>query len=368
MANTITKYMSQKAGKTVTNADLLNTVRDNAIKKGNLGYAEDIPELKHLQPINHHTVPYTLFQVHENEFFAGLINKIASTVISALQFESPLAVFKTEDIDFGSVLEEIYIAMPDAQDYDGKTNQSPDQYFGTDLKVFYHELTEEKVYPRTIEREWAVKAFRSDSSFDAFVDGLLTTMLTAKELYEYEQVKQVLTNALTGVNIAEAGQPAEIVTTPHQEFDLTQDGFIQTFNKELIKRSNLFATPSRTRFENAAKVPRSTPIEDQYLIVTAEFSAELDSMLANAFNMDKASVLAHKIVVDELPEFTGAGDLNGAKPFAILLDKKAIKFKDKLLTMNHRYNERALRYNYFLHHHFLLSFSLIENMRVYYTL
>ena len=90
-------------------------------------------------------------------------------------------------------------------------------------------------------------------------------------------------------------------------------------------------------------------------------------MLANAFNMDKASVMAKKIVLDELPEFDGEGKHNGAKPLAVLISKDALIMKDKLFTMVNSFNPKTLTYNYFLHHHQLISYSLFENMHVYYT-
>ena len=90
-------------------------------------------------------------------------------------------------------------------------------------------------------------------------------------------------------------------------------------------------------------------------------------LLANAFNMDKASVLARTIVVDDFEKFTGAGANNGRKPVAFLISAKSIINKDKLVHMESIRNPRNMTYNYFYHHHYLTSLSLFENIHFWYT-
>ena len=81
MANKITSYLSSETGKKVTNIDLLNSIR----KKATPAYQADIPVLA--GRINHATVPVQQFQVHENEFFDALVNRIGTVVIKALSYE-----------------------------------------------------------------------------------------------------------------------------------------------------------------------------------------------------------------------------------------------------------------------------------------
>ena len=91
-----------------------------------------------------------------------------------------------------------------------------------------------------------------------------------------------------------------------------------------------------------------TAIEDQYLVISAEFSTHLDMLLANAFNMDKASVLARTIVVDDFEKFTGEGANNGRKPVAFLISAKSIINKDKLVHMEAIRNPRKYDLQLFL--------------------
>lgn len=364
MANVLTKHFSKITGKNVTNADILNSIRE----KAGSDYQKEIDKLGHLTQINHANIPYTIYEIHENEFLGILINKIGSSVYKTLQYDMPFSVFMSEMFDAGETLEEVWVDPPTEQTYNAKDTTSPFMHADTDIKVFYHDINRESLYERTINKAWSIKAFQSEHAFDEFINKIFTSMLSKDQLDIFERIKNLVPLSLTPVNIAPAGSPPVYINSPHQQFDRSQDDFIVDFNKELIKRSNLFTVPSSTRFENGAGVSNSTPIDDQYLIVTAEFSAELDSLLANAFNMDKATVLAHKIVVDEFPPYAGAGDLNGAKPFAALVSKNTIILKDKFIQMQNIFNPRTLNYNYFLHHHQMISYSLLENSRVYYEM
>lgn len=363
MANKITDYYGGVINQKVSNATLLNLIRSNCSAE----YQRDIPMLDDLKPINHANVPYAQYEVHQNEFFNVLVNKIGTTVIKALEYEQPWAVFYSEDFEYGETLEEIYVGLADSFDYDAKDATSPFAYADTDIHVFYHDKNREKVYERTFNKQWVMKAFKSEFSFDAFIDKMFASFITSDNLDVYTEIRDLVTKSLTPINVGTAGTPIYI-STPATEFDFQEDDFVVRFNKELIARSNMFTIPSRTRFENGAGVPNATPIEDQYLLVTASFSAELDSLLANAFNMDKATVLAHKIIVDEFPAYEGAGDLNGAIPFAALVSKDSFIVKDNLLEMNNIFNPRTLNYNYFLHHQQLISYSLFENAHIYYTM
>lgn len=364
MPNKLTQYLSANnpRGEKITNADVLNSIRVQCSES----YRADIPELGRMQKINHASIPYANFEAHQNEFINVLINKIGTTLIKALMFENPLGVFRSETFEYGETLEEIYVGLADAEQYDAKSTDSPFKYADTDVKVFYHDINREEEYPRTLNKAWSSKAFYSDRSFDEFIDKMIMSLLSSDELDEYTKIKTVVTNSLTPVNVAPTGATPVYIQSPSMHIDTSLADWLVDFNKELIKRSNWFTVPSKTRFENAAKVPNSTPIEDQYLLCDAELAAELDSLLANAFNMDKASVLAHKIIIDEFPTYTGTGALNGVTPIAALVSKNSIILKDKLVQMTNIFNPRNLTYNYFLHHHEIISFSLLENSMIYY--
>lgn len=363
MPNKLTNYL-QSVSKTpdvpVRNNQALNFIRSIASE----GYRADIPELPTMSAINHNSVPYATYTVHQNEFFNILVNRIGPVIVKALLWDNPLGVFRTENFTYGETLEEIYVDLADTEAFDAKDTASPFTYADTNILTFYHDITDERKYRRTIEKAWTMKAFTSDNAFDEFIDKLFMSLISSDELDEYEAIKNLIPQALTEVTVTGGGT----IVTPATQVDTTLSDWILELNKLFIARSNLMATPSRTRFENAALVPNATPKDRQYLLVTAELSAELDSYYASAFNLNKATPLTRKIVVDEFATFTGSGTYNGATPIAALVSDRTIILKNKLLEMTNIYNPNTLSYNYFLHHHELISYSLLENAHIYYTM
>lgn len=362
MGNKITEYLSKESGKRITNVDVLNSIRERATPD----YQADIPVIKGGR-INHAAVPYQDFQKHSNEFFEHLVNRIGSTVIKALTYENPLAIFKSETFEFGDTLQEIYVHPAEKQTYDAKSSTSPFKFADTNIETFYHTLNNENFYERTFERAWIQKAFVSDMAFDEFIDKMFTSLLSSDTLDEYQAIKGVLEKSLAEVNYTDLTGTAKQITVEGTKIDESKSDFVLDFNQSLINLSKRFTIPSRTNFHNPVGVPNMTPIEDQYLVISAEFSTHLDMLLANAFNMDKASVLARTIVVDDFEKFTGGGVNDQRKPVAFLISAKSIINKDKMVHMESIRNPRTLTYNYFYHHHYLTSLSLFENIHFWYT-
>lgn len=251
--------------------------------------------------------------------------------------------------------------------YDAKSDVSPFKFADTDIEVFYHTLNNENYYERTFERAWIQKAFVSDMAFDEFVDKMFTSLLSSDTLDEYQAVKGVLEKSLAEIAYTDLKGVNKKITVSGTKIDESKQDFVVDFNQSLINQSKRFTIPSRTTFNNPVGVPNMTAIEDQYLVISAEFSTHLDMLLANAFNMDKASVLARTIVVDDFEKFTGEGVNNGRKPVAFLISAKSIINKDKLVHMESIRNPRTMTYNYFYHHHYLTSLSLFENIHFWYT-
>lgn len=361
MANKITNYLSGEMGKPVSNMDLLNSIRERA----SLDYQADIPVLA--GRINHANVPVQQFEAHANEFFKALVNRIGSTVIKALSYENPLSIFKSETFEFGDTLQEIYVHPAKKKKYNSKDDTSPFKFADTDIEIFYHTLNNENYYERTFERAWIQKAFVSDMAFDEFIDKMFTSLLSSDTLDEYQAIKEVLEKSLGEVAYTDLTGTAKQITVEGTKIDTTKADFVMDFNQSLINQSKRFTIPSRKQFFNPVGVPNVTPIEDQYLVISAEFSTHLDMLLANAFNMDKASVLARTIVVDDFEKFTGAGANTNRKPVAFLISAKSIINKDKLVHMEAIRNPRNMTYNYFYHHHYMTSLSLFENIHFWYT-
>ena len=227
MSNKILEYMSKEGNGKYTNADLLNFIRDNASDS----YKADIKELDSLTKINHNTIPYSAYEIHQNEFFDILINRIGSTVVKGLSWNNPLSMFKTESFDFGETHQELYVGLAKREDFNAKSGEHPYKFYDTEIKAFYHDINREDVYSRTIEKNWTIKAFASDYAFDSFIDKMIMTILSSDQLDEYELVKNVLSKSLSEVTV-DFGNGQEKLTAKSTEIYTTQDNWLQVLNKD----------------------------------------------------------------------------------------------------------------------------------------
>lgn len=368
MSNFITKYLSKTTGRDVSNIQLINTIRELASQD----YKAEIPVLDEKAPtinvaLAHANTPYTAFTANKNEFIDILINRIGATVIRTGSYEDPLAVFANDNFEYGSTLQELFTEPVKGENFNGKATTGLFDIYDVPVHQFFHDINNERVYPISIEYAWTAKAFTSEQAFDEFVNSRMEALIAGDVLDEFKALKGVLGNALKPTTVSDGHGGNKDLVIKGTEVNKTATDWLVEFGKAINKRSILFNVSSEDHTENAIEVPKATPYEEQYLIVDADTKVELDFMQANAFNMDKTNILARVIVVDKLPEYHGGGDLDGAKPFAMLVSKKSIIFSNKLKDMEDQRDAKARKINVFYHHHYLTSFSLIENAHVFYT-
>ena len=139
---------------------------------------------------------------------------------------------------------------------------------------------------------------------------------------------------------------------------------------------------------NIAGVENFTLKEDQFLLASANFSANIDvNSLANAFNLSYAQFLGHQVMVDnfgfnasELQRLSKllADDPNYVAPTsddlaalsnigAVLVDRNFFMIFDNLLEPTNIYDPRHLRWNQFLHTWKTFSASPFANVCVFTT-
>jgi hypothetical protein len=364
--NILTSHIVEKAAAanhklSQTNATLLNAVRALASEQ----YKNDVPEFDTMLNISHNSIPVSLYTVHGNEFFDVLINRIGATAIKALDFSNPLKVFKSDEMFFGDTYQEIYTLGGEEGTYNPHGTDSPFGFYDSRVEAMYHTVQDRWLFQLSYDDLTLSNAFTSDGAFDSFIDGLFKSFLSRNELKEYEKTILLVTNSLTPVTITKQDGTTDVVTWKTDNVDTTEVDYLTELSKKIITYSTLFTIPSTTRSENAFGVPKATAYEDQVLIVSAELSANIDMMLANAFNMGKAIPNVPRIIIDEFPTYTGTGDLEGQKPIAALVDRRALIIKDKALRMYNQFDPLHVRNNVFLHHHLLISYSLFENAHVW---
>lgn len=282
----------------------------------------------------------TRLDVVQNEFIATLVDRIGKVVIKYKSFNNPLSMFKRGDFPLGRTIEEIWVDIAEEHTFD--PDASVTNVFRQekpDVLARFHEINREGYYKQTIQEAWLEKAFTSWDKFSEFVAGVMNAIYAADEIGEFEYMKLLITNYYNKELFKEI-VVGEINSTNVKPFVQTVKG-----------TSNMIEFPSREY--NAAGVMQSTQKGSQYVIIDALTDAAMDTeVLASAFNMDKVTFLGHKIVIDKFHD---------PNIVAVMVDAEWFMVYDKLYKMTSLYNPEGLYWNYWLHHHQLLSTSQFSN-------
>ena len=107
--------------------------------------------------------------------------------------------------------------------------------------------------------------------------------------------------------------------------------------------------PAGSRGFNSMAVHTRSEVDNLHLFITADLEAEIDvEVLSSAFNMDYTNFLGKITIVDEFAS-------EGLE--AVLIDEDALMFYDVNFGLETQRNSQGLYWNYFLHHHQLISVS-----------
>lgn len=335
MATTITPQDIHEATGTTDGLSLMTAIRNS----GSQLFQSHVP-LPNADNVAAVGAGLMLLDVNQNEFMSSLVDRIGKVVIKYKSFHNPLYMFKRGDFPLGRTVEEIWVDI--AEEHIFNPDQSVTTVFEQekpDAKAMFYEINREGFYKQTIQHAHLEKAFTSWTQFDQFVAGVMNAIYSGDEIGEFEYMKQLI------ANYNEKELFKQIVVGELNETN------IRPFVRNMKGISNLIEFPNRDY--NAQNVMQSTQKSEQYVILDAMTDATIDTeVLASAFNMDKVSFLGHKIVIDKFPD---------ENIVAILVDSDWYMVYDKLYKMTNLFNPEGLYWNYWLHHHQLLSTSQFSN-------
>ena len=101
-----------------------------------------------------------------------------------------------------------------------------------------------------------------------------------------------------------------------------------------------------------------TEIGDQVLLIRADAANAVDiEVLASAFNLDKMSFLANRVIVDNFGEDTSI--------VAMIADKNFFQVYDQMRKTTEFYNPKGLYTNFFHHVWQIMSYSVMTNAAVF---
>ena len=338
---------------TNSSVDVLNAIRNSA----SVDYREHVPiatpDSDCIRQIGAIIMDMPQLQ---NEFLNALINRIGRVLISSRMYENPWSMFKLGKLEFGEVVEDVFVELAKPHQYDpefAEVNVEAREI--PDLKSAFYIINYEKFYKRTVEDYDLRKAFLSIDGVTNLIAKIVESMYTSANYDEFLTMKYLLARRIL---------QGQIPVVNIDDFDGTDDMTkLATAAKSVSNKMTFLNTTY-----NIAGVHNFAPKSEQYLIMNAEVDASMDvNVLASAFNMDKAEFMGHRVLVDNFAiedlqrldelfgdqenyvEFTEADITALENVKAVLVDESFFKVIDIYDTTNTRYNEEGLYRNYWYH-------------------
>lgn len=337
---------------TLTNSsvDVLNAIRNSATinYRNYVPVATDDPEV--IRAIGQTIMDNPMLQ---NEFLSALVNRIGKVIISSKLYSNPWAVFKKGMLEFGEVIEDIFVELAKVQDYDPTVAEA--EVFKRevpDVRSTFYVLNYQKLYKATIQERDLRKAFLSIDGVTNLIAKIVEAIYTSANYDEFLTMKYLIARRLL-----------QGLIFPK---DISSIGTMHDLVAEFKGVSNEIEFLG-TKY-NLAGVHTHSLKKDQHLIINASVDAQMDVMvLATAFNMDKAEFMGHRHLVDGFGELDldrldelFKDDPNYVKPStaeltalnsipAILVDEDFFVIVDNLLEFTEQYNGQGLYWNYFYH-------------------
>lgn len=221
----------------------------------------------------------------QNAFLSELLNRIGLVIISSKSYQNPWASLKRGRLEYGEVIEDIFINICEPFSYNPELAESQvEKRVKPDVEAMLYRINSQIFYKQTIEQVTLRQAFTSSTGVVNLITGIIDAMYTAMEYDERLAMKYILVQRILNGTMYKQIIPANAT------------------NEQLITAvktvSNLLMTPSKKY--NSAGVLNYALKNDQYVFVTSAFDAQSGvEVLAKAFNVDYVQFSGRYIVLDD---------------------------------------------------------------------
>lgn len=315
----------------------------------------------------------TKYSAHANDFLYALVNRIARVIVTSRLYENPWAWFKRGQIELGETVEEIFVNIMSAQEFDPeRAERELYKQEKPDVRSAFHTLNYRKFYKVTVSNAQLRPAFTSFDGLGNLIESIIQALVTSANFDELLVMKYLLClHTLSGSFYPETIPAA----TPANSNAIAT--VLKTISDNVTFLDSAF---------NKAGVFTHTPKDRQILIMSTEFANLIDvESLAFAFNLNKIEQ-AGRIVrinrfgfspqeLDRLNELfaeevgfvpiTEQQNEEFMKIPAVLVDRDFFMIFDYLTEMRDRQNEQGLYWNYFYHIWKIYSVSPFANAIVF---
>ena len=341
----------------------LNQIRETSIQNDTL-YAKQIDEISPTTDIS--VLRDALFNSSNlmNEFMNVLVQRIIYTqIVNYKLFNNPLSFLEGEQMPLGAIGQEIFINPAKGRRFDVNDFAGLLAKYESDVKIQYMHLNSDVQYPKTITRDKLRNAFTSWSDLQSFIDGITQSLYNGCYIDRYNFTKGLVAQAYRD--------------------NAVQMQVIQNPNTEALAKD--FLTKARALYLNFQE-PTSdynawrkvggygkdvltwTEPEDIVFLIRNDVGAYLDvNVLAQAFNIDKASLLGRVKYVKDFSERDKDGNVvvDGSKIIAMMCDKRWFRIKNQETTMDEFFNPNNKTYQLYLNDVNMYQYSLFSNAMLF---
>lgn len=364
--------MARRIANSTLNAstiDIMNVIRQNA----SYDYQQNVPVVVTANDIPRVGEVIYGTPAFANQFINALVNRIAIVRVQSANFNNPYSVLKKGYIEYGESIEDIFVSIAKAVDFNvEKAAKREFQRTIPDVRSAFHVMNWRVMYPVTIQDEDLRQAFLSIDGVQNLISKIVDSVYTAAEYDEFLLFKYLLIKAISHGKM-------------HAESIGNINGF--DFDEVAVKfrgASNLL--PFMSTAYNESGVKTNTPKERQVIFMDSMFNAKFDvSVLARAFNMDKADFMGRLFLIDNWTEFDnerfdviransdGIEEVTSGE-LALLADVKAVILDENWFQVydnNNKFTEKyvasGMYWNYFYHTWKTVSYSPFANAIMFVT-
>ena len=328
-------------------------------------YHQYIPIIDDSTDIGAFANPIFTYPEVYNEFCSAMMNRLVYTQYLVKAFNNPLKVLEGEGLPFGYAGREVYVNPAKGRAYNGADFSGLLVKYEADVKVSYQKLNCDVQYPVTFSRQDLKKAMTSWGELEQFIEGLSNSLYNGAYIDEFRFTKDIVSGAYKD-------NKAVIQTISAVSNEATAKAFIEKA-RELYLNFQLPSTSYNawSKCGGAGRpVTTWTNPEDIVILIRNDIRAKIDvNVLADAFNIDRSTLLGNMITVDNFNSYDDDGTqvFDGSAIVGIIADKAWFKIKTQDEFLDTFYNANNRSTQYYLNLVKMYNFSLFANGVIFAT-
>lgn len=328
-------------------------------------YHEYVPVIDDSTDISAFAQPIFDFPVVYNEFCDVLVNKLVFSQFQTMTFNNPLRILEGERVPLGYSGENVYTNPAQARSFNVNDFVGLLMKYEADTKVEYWTVNTDIQYVVTISRSQLKKAMTSWDNLASYITQLSNSLYNGSYIDFFRYTKNIISGAFK-----ENRAVYEKITAVTSE--ATAKAFIEKA-RELYLNFQLPSTEYNAWAKNGGAgrpITTWTRPEDIIMIIRNDIRAKIDvNVLADAFNMDKTTLLGQMITVDNFDAYDDEGTkvYDGSDIVGMIADKSWFKIKTQDFFMENFYNPNNRTMQYYLNVQKGYNMSLFANGVIFAT-